>query len=327
MKAFVTGGTGVVGRTFVPKLLAAGWDVVSLTRDPTKPTLPRHPNLAYVAGDLDSPAVLPALAASGLRFDTVFHLAASLEYFGPRDRVFATNVGGTAAMVDFARKTGARRFVYASSVEAGGSFARHATPASDGNNGPTASNYGASKRAAEQVALAAGDLAPICLRIGNVYGPGWANFVVEFAQNLLHRGRIWEYLPVFGHRWISPVHNDDVAAGLLAAATSPCVGVANLVGEPASVEAIVRHAAAAMGVPFTCGRAKPLDGLYLFCTTRYLRKFGHCDTPAYLLAPRWPRVHRGFAPSDRYGWTPAIPLDAGVKSTLVWARSAGLLSF
>jgi UDP-glucose 4-epimerase len=334
MKAFVTGGTGMVGRVFLPRLVAEGWEVTALTRDPQKAGLPRHERLTYLAGDLSDSATVERLLAQPARHDVIFHLAASLDYFGKLDRLLATNAGGTAAMVRFARHAGARRFVYASSVEAAGAFRRSEIPAPPEKTGRPLTAYGASKVVAEKYALELGreGIAPICLRIGNVYGPGWANFVVELAQNLVNRGSLWEYLPLYGERYWSPVWNDDVTDGLLHVATGTQTGIENLVGQAATVEEMFHFCADAMGVPFSSGRRKLSDSFYVCLQANGKRwlNIGHGSEYDYLLTPSWPWVHRCCGMEDssrRLGWEPRMSLREGIRQTLLWARSAGLLQF
>jgi dihydroflavonol-4-reductase len=332
-RAFVTGGTGVVGRAFLPRLAASGWEITALTRDPQKSGLPRSPAIHFHAGDLDSEATRGWLRRGEGNYDAVFHLAASLAYVDPRDRLFATNVGGTEAVAEFARRTGAKQFVYASSIEAAGAFRAEEIPAPIGLQHAPLTHYGASKIAAEQVALGlvTHGITATCARIGNVYGAGWKNLMVEFAEGLLTRDRLWEYLSVIGERYLSPVHADDVSAGLIAAESSRHHGIVNLTGQAATVEEIFRLCADVLGVPFTCGRRKLADRLYVHYSTRYLRKlWGHFDTLSYLALPAPPHIHRAVAMSESEAllkWSPAITLRAGIASTLTWARDTGLLKF
>lgn len=333
MKAFVTGGTGVVGRTFLPKLLAKGWEITALTRDPQKSGLLRHERLGYLAGDVANNATIERLLAAPAYYDVVFHLAASLDYFGPLEQLLATNADGTAAMTRFARNAGAKRFVYASSIEAAGAFRLAEIPASPEYTSRPLTAYGASKIVAEKYALdlKRDGIAPICLRIGNVYGLGWANFVLDFAQALLNRGVLWEYLPLYGDRYWSPVWNEDVADGLIAAANSMHTGIENLVGQAATVEEMFHFCADAMHVPFSSGRRKLGDWFYVNFRSRVSRWLtGHGNEFGYLIAPVWPRVHRCFGMDDsaqRLGWRPRMPLREGIRQTLLWARSTGLLQF
>jgi UDP-glucose 4-epimerase len=329
----VTGGTGVVGRAFLPRLLATGWSVTVLTRDSQKLGLPRDPRVDYMSGDVSDEATVERLLATESTYDVVFHLAASLDYFAPLSHILATNAAGTAAIVRFARHVRAKRFVYASSIEAAGAFRLADVPSPPERESRPITSYGKSKLVAERhvLALEKDGIAPICLRIGNVYGPGWASFVIDFARAILSRGRLLDFLPVYGSRYWSPVWNEDVSAGLLVTASTRHAGIENLVGQAATVEEMFHLCADAMGVPLRVGRLRPGDWLYANLraqTSRFLSRspgeFG------YLLAPIWPRIHRCFGMEDsakRLGWRPAMPLREGILQTLRWARSEGLLSF
>lgn len=329
MRAIVTGGTGAVGRAFLPRLLDDGWDVTALTRNPARPELPRHPRLSYHAADFEHPESLASLERNPPPCDVIFHLAASLDYAGDPTVLHRTNAGGTARMLAIARAAGARRFVYASSIEAAGSFTLGETPPPLGATRRALTGYGASKQAAEQLVTTADGISAIALRIGNVYGPGWFNFVIEFCRSILFRDRLLEYLPVYANRYWSPVHNDDVSAGLLAAAASLSGGIVNLVGEGATVGELFRLCADGLGVPFPALPRRPLDGFYVGLTSYWQRRIHRrCDTIGYIMAPSWPRIHRGFgmAESSRLlGWRPRMSLRCGIRENIAWARRGGLL--
>lgn len=335
MKAFVTGGTGAVGKAFLPKLLAAGYQVTALTRDPNKTDLFRHENLKYFPGDLSDAETLRRLLVFPGRFDVVYHLAASLDYFGIPDQLMKTNAGGTAAMAQFARNARVSRFVYASSVEASGAFRSHIIPVSPDYQGRPLTAYGASKLVAEEhtMVLKGDGILPICLRIGNVYGPGWNNFIIDFASSLLDRGMLWEYLHLFGDRYWSPVWNDDVADGLIASGVGTHCGIENLVGQAATVKEMFHFCADAMNIPFSCGRVKISDWFYqcfpLTIIARIFRRGGKGDFP-YMLIPKWPNIHRCSGMEDssrRLGWKPRMHLRKGIRETLLWARSTHRLKF
>lgn len=333
MKCFLTGGTGVVGRQFLPRLLAAGWHVTLLTRDPSKVRVPANAAIEFVRGDLDSPETIALLEKHPGRYDVVFHLAASLDYFGRREALFATNTNGTERMARFARRTGARRFVHASSIEAAGSHSATEIPSSPESLGRPISSYGESKLAAENAALALnGEGVSSCsMRIGNVYAPGNLNLIVEFGQALVQRTRLHEWRAAYGERYISPVHNADVSSGLLAAAAGKAIGVFNLVGQPATVDEIFRICADVTHTPWRQPPFNPFDRAYLAWQLRRVRSGrGEFNTISYLLAPRPPQIHRACTMAGTtaaFGWKPAHTLRSGVQATLHWAREQGFLSF
>ncbi len=113
---FVTGGAGYVGSVLVPKLLSAGYrvhvlDLCFFGRD----TLPNHPNLELIAGDLrDQRVVRQCLENS----DAVIHLACisndpSFELDPELGR--SINYDSFRPLVELSRKAGVHRFIYASS--------------------------------------------------------------------------------------------------------------------------------------------------------------------------------------------------------------------
>ncbi len=119
MKAFVTGGTGFLGRHLIAALLAHGDEVVTLVRTVDRARrLP--PQVRTLAGDLTRPASL----RSALRgVDVVYHLAA-LHRIGlpPKDyeRLARINVEGTRALLTLAGELGVPRLVYTSTLAAYG---------------------------------------------------------------------------------------------------------------------------------------------------------------------------------------------------------------
>jgi UDP-glucose 4-epimerase len=171
----VTGGGGFIGSHLVEDLARAGHDVAVLDDFSTG----RPENLAAVPatveavdGDVrDADAV--ADAASGA--DGIFHLAAlnsMVRSFEDPAATLATNLGGTVAVVDAARRRGVRRVVLASSSSVYGGAARVLRRESDAV--APLSPYAESKVEAERVCLgAAADRGPeaVCLRYFNVYGP------------------------------------------------------------------------------------------------------------------------------------------------------------
>src|SRR3954471_9620824 len=113
MRAIVTGAAGFVGSHLVEHLINEDWEVIALDRQRTKNfgALP----LEYILCDLEDPHSVGRLR---LRANAVFHLAGYGEMLGAlRDPAayLQANVIGTAAALELARASGAKRFVYAAS--------------------------------------------------------------------------------------------------------------------------------------------------------------------------------------------------------------------
>ena len=113
-------------------------------------------NAETATGDLRDPASIDK-AMSGC--DTVFHVAADYRLWArDPEEMYRSNVEGTRAILEAARKNGVRRMVYTSSVATMG-FTRNGNPADE--DSPVAladmiGHYKRSKFMAEQIALEAG---------------------------------------------------------------------------------------------------------------------------------------------------------------------------
>ena len=115
-KILVTGGAGYVGCVLVPKLLAAGYEVIvfDLMLFGSK-GLPVHPKLKVVEGDIRDAAFL---AAQLDRVEGVLHMACisndpSFELQPDLSR--AINYDCFEPMVDASKSAGVKRFIYVSS--------------------------------------------------------------------------------------------------------------------------------------------------------------------------------------------------------------------
>jgi UDP-glucose 4-epimerase len=238
VKALVTGGAGFIGSHVADALVAAGHEV-HVVDDLSSGRLENlEPALALGAElhieDVTDSAWMTTLAAI-IRPDVVFHLAAQRDVReSVEDPAFdaAVNVTGTVAVVDAARRAGARRLVLASTAAVYG--LPHAIPTRETAPAEPISPYGASKAAAESyLALFARmhGLSTVALRMANVYGPrqdpdGEAGVVAIFAA----AAAAGSAAVVFGDglQTRDYLHVDDAVAAFLHAAQIPVAGVLNI---------------------------------------------------------------------------------------------------
>ncbi len=156
MLAFVTGATGFVGSHVARALAEQGADLRLLVRATSVRRNIDELKADVVVGDLRDPASIEK-AMSGC--DVVFHVAADYRLW-VRDpgQMYGSNVEGTQAILDAARRNRVRRVVYTSSVAtmgftSNGHLADESSPVGLGNMiGP----YKRSKFMAEQIAIEAG---------------------------------------------------------------------------------------------------------------------------------------------------------------------------
>jgi UDP-glucose 4-epimerase len=123
MKAFVTGGSGFLGRYLLKELLKSDHDVV--TYDLVMPEKPEsndqdNGNLTRIQGNiLDITSLKKAMTGC----DVVFHTAAIADLDKTRTmprQTMEVNVMGTTNCLEAARHAGIKRFVFASSVYTAG---------------------------------------------------------------------------------------------------------------------------------------------------------------------------------------------------------------
>ncbi len=172
MRILVTGGTGLLGRRLIRRLVLDGHQVLALTRSGSSAARLRALGAAPVDADLERPTPLSLPAV-----DAVVHAAALFRFSGPREPFWRVNVEGTARVLAAAGQAGAKRFVHISA--AGIIMDEAGTPIRDADErAPTFpshfSAYLASKARAESIVLAADTpgLCTLALRPPALWGPG-----------------------------------------------------------------------------------------------------------------------------------------------------------
>jgi UDP-glucose 4-epimerase len=298
MKTLVTGGAGFIGSHLAAALAGAGHDVVVLDNFATG----RRENLASVGTDGRLTVVradvtdLDAIQPHFDGVDWVFHLAGLADIVPSITdplRYLRANVDGTASVLEAARRAGVRRLVYAASSSCYGIPDVYPTP----ETAPPQPQYpyALSKWIGEQAVLHWGSvyrLPVVSLRLFNVYGPRsrttgayGAVFGVFLAQKLHNE----PYTVVGDGTQVRDfVFVTDVVEAFVAAARSTEINDVFNVGSgmPHSVNELV----ALLGGPVTYVPKRPGE-------------------PA--------RTHADIRKIQRaLGWSPSVPLDAGVKILL-----------
>lgn len=296
----VTGGTGFVGQHLLRLALGEGYDLRALTRG----WKPPEDEIAWVDGALDRPETLVKLCTGA---DAVVHIAGLIN--GSRDAFEAVNVGGTANMIDAARKAGVRRFVHISSLAA---------------REPDLSAYGWSKARSERLVAASG-LDWTIVRPPAVYGPGDRETLELFR--MARRGLV--ALPPRGH--FSVLHAADLCRLILAVlddADSWAETYEPDDGREGGWEH--RHFARTLGRVY--GRravtlSMPRAALRLACGVDRLVRRGRAkltaDRVGYFCHPDWVVAAEKRPPARL--WQPEVKTPTGLKDTARWYREQGWL--
>jgi UDP-glucose 4-epimerase len=201
MRVLVTGGAGFIGSHIVDRLIEGGHAVTVLDNLSTGRSENLPPGVTFLQGDVTDPRLVRGL--SGARFDAVVHQAAQVSVPRSLDDPLLdaqVNLVGTMQMLEVARESRARRFVFASSAAVYGEPA--IIPTTEDAPTDPRSPYAASKLAAEQYLRRSqhrSELDVVVLRYANVYGPrqtahGEAGVVCAF---IVHRLNGWP-LPIHG---------------------------------------------------------------------------------------------------------------------------------
>ncbi len=250
MRVFIAGGTGVIGRRLVPRLMARGHQVTATTTSASKLGLLEHLGAVGVVMDgLDAASVGEAVAAA--RPDAIVSqmTALSVAHAGKpdlrkADRFFAaTNrlrSEGTDHLLAAAEASGVSHLVAQGHASMNGArtggWVKTEDDPLEAVEGTKAINH------LEDVVVGAGGAV---LRYGGFYGPG-----ANADQVRLLRRRLFP-LVGGGTGYFSWVHVDDAASATVLAVEQRAKGVFNIVDdEPAPVSEWLPHLAA-------CAGAKP----------------------------------------------------------------------
>ena len=332
MILLITGGTGFIGRALVDKLLNDGHRLTILTRDERKVDSSFNKKVEVLEADIGHLASLEKLDLRLKGIDVIFHLAASLDYFGDRKKLFRANVEGTINLLNWAERNGIKKFIYISSIEAMGTIEKDNIPAGESYTCNPVSSYGESKLEAEkQIGRFAErrKLSTVILRLGNVYGPGSQTFILPIADAVLKKDNLLRFLPVFKDRYFHPVYIEDVVDGIVRAGEkSDAHGTYILAGEEhITVGALFVLIAEMLNVDLQIKERSIKDNVYLNFRKKIHQLFKKADLLTYFMAGEGKRIHRAYfieKAKSKLDYLPKVNLKEGISKTLQWAEREGL---
>jgi len=306
MRILVTGGAGFIGSHIVDRYLAAGHDVAAVD------------NLAPYGGGKRAhvpdgarfyPTDIRDAEAVGQVFErerpeVVNHQAAQASVKVSTDDPLLDadiNIKGLLNVLEAARRIGARKVIFASSGAVYGTPAR--IPMDEETPLLPESPYGISKMVGEHYLRyyqSAYSLEFTALRYGNVYGPrqdpnGEAGVIAIFAQRLLAGQPVridWDGEQAKDYVYVADIAQASAEALARGANRVYCLGT----GIATSVNELHRRLVAIVGRETV--------------VTRALKRPG--DVRLALFDNRRAR--------EELGWTPAVTLDEGLRSTVDFFR-------
>jgi len=230
MKAFVTGGTGFIGRPLIRKLLNRGYTVTALTRSEQGAADLADLGAEVVRGDvLDVASMREGMRGS----DVVFHLAGWYKTGSP-DWMMAEslNVGGTRKVLRLARELEIPKVVYTSTHTVLGDTGGELVDETFIQGGPFANEYDRTKWLAHYkvaVPMIEKGVPIIIVMPGTGYGPGDPSLIGDLMR-LFYAGRLPAVpAPDFT---TSYVHVEDIAEGHIVAAEKGVIGESYILTGP-----------------------------------------------------------------------------------------------
>jgi dihydroflavonol-4-reductase len=206
---FITGGSGIIGRALVQRLVSEGNTVRALARSSEAASILRLLGAEPVEGDLTAVSAL----IEGMRGAAgVFHVAGvNAMCLADPTPMYRANVDGTRNVVRAANAAGVPRLVYTSSAVVLGEQQGEAANERSMHRGFVLSHYERSKALAEQVAFSeAGAVEVVAVNPSSVQGPGRATGTGKLILDVLNGD-----LRVLVDATVSIVDIDDCVEGHL----------------------------------------------------------------------------------------------------------------
>lgn len=107
--AFITGGTGFVGSNLIPFLVEKGYQLKVLVRKNSEFDKIKSIGETPILGDL---LEIESFEDHLIGVETVFHLAASVDFFAPEEELRELHVNATKNLINKSKSSGVRRFIY-----------------------------------------------------------------------------------------------------------------------------------------------------------------------------------------------------------------------
>lgn len=299
MRVLMTGGAGFIGSHVAERLLGRGDHVLVVDNYATgrRDNLTPHPHLTLVEGTIADGTLVHRLFRE-FAPDRVVHAAAS--YKDPLNWAedSATNVLGTAHVVQAAQQAGVSRLIYFQTALCYGLHPLEQPITLQHPLRPGASSYAISKTAGESYVVLSG-LDYLSFRLANAYGP----------RNLSGP------LPTFYHRltggkscFVMDTRRDFIFVDDLVTVVMRALdgqgekGVYHISsGRDYAIKDLFDAAVQALGIPAPAVEVRPRS---------------EDDAYTILLDPR--------KTCDAFAWQVSTPLDVGVKKTIEWYRQFGI---
>jgi dihydroflavonol-4-reductase len=325
MKIAITGATGFLGSNLTKSLQLAGHTIHALVRDEQKMIGLIEPDY-FVVGDINDHEALTKLFTG---VDAVIHTVSNFRVVkGADESYYKTNQAGTKSALKIARDCGVKRFVHTSTIGVHGDV-KH-TPAKENSPLNPGDLYQSTKLLAEEAChkyAEEGAMEIIIVRPTSQYGPGDFRMLKMFRmiknQRFLLIGPCREYFHA--------VYIDDLVRGYQRILdTKDLNGQIFFIGGERylSLREYIHTAARALGVkkPYIQIPYWPMYFAGWLCEV-VCKPLG-IEPPLHRRRIKFFKNNRAFNISKAkrvLGYAAQVELDEGMRRTVDWYRSEGLL--
>ena len=321
-RILVTGSSGFIGGHIAASLVKSGREVLAQYRRPIPPPhllSSSDEGVELIRVDLSNSGDIDKLVDG---ITGVIHAAAFVSDYGPYELFYDNNYQATVDLLTAARKAGAKRFVFVSSITVHG-FGEHDNTNEDGPYFKLTSHYQRTKKMAEEYILSQSTASFPCtaIRPGLVYGPR-DDTTLSPVFKMLERGM----LPFIGgfEKLNCPVYVEDLVDAAILAYDNPSVGgmVFNITsGERTSLRGPIELAAELLSVkppridvPVAVAYtgAAVLEGV-----ARLLRLKNAPILTLYRISQLAHNFHFSIERARNYlGYSPSIPWPEGLRRAI-----------
>lgn len=325
-RVLVTGATGYTGGHLCDRLVAEGYSVRALVREPNGSADLHSRGVEVAVGDLRNARSLEQ-AVNGI--DVVYHIAALFRTENvSRNDMWETNAQGPQDLLDASIKAGVQRFVHCSTVGVHGNIknppANEEAPYSPGDH------YQKSKTEGERRVLKymkEGLVPTVVFRPTGIYGPGdmrWLKLIKAIKSRMY-------FMVGSGEVLFHAVYIDDLIDGIIRCGTrEEAVGNVYILGgeHPITLNQMYGTIAEELNVrpihirvPFA-----PVYAAGYLCELIF-KPLG-INPPLYRRRVKFFKNTRWFDISkakNDLGFKPAIDMKTGIHLTVEWYRENGWL--
>jgi nucleoside-diphosphate-sugar epimerase len=333
MKAILTGATGFIGGKLAARLAARGYSLKCLVRRTSKVEALSNLGAELCYGDLSDPGSFGELMEGG---DIVYHLAAMVSDWGPKEGFYRVNVEGTRNLLRAAKEAGVKRFVHMSTCSVLWKFnfwnIRNMIDIDEGYPYPESYKdpYNETKAGAEKIVTKCHNdagLETVIIRPSGVWGAG----DTVILPRLVKAAKKGILLSVgSGDKFVSPCHVENLVEALILAGESKnAPGNIYFINDGVRIEHIrfISLLLQAVGIDWSPKVSVPYSLAYalasLFELLAVVSKKPPILTRFAVVAVGGSRTYSIEKAKEELGYQPIISLEEGLKQLGEWVRSIG----